>query len=71
VKTKSGKGFRGRFADAGAGTGDHRDPLRGFDCRHSTNFSWRAKFFVCPPVRLPAAPFGARVVVVALLAAPD
>ena len=71
VEAKSSKGFRGRFADAGAGAGDHCHPLRGFVCRHSANFSWRAKFSVCPLVRLPAAPFGARVVVVALIAAPD
>ena len=67
VKAKSGKGFRGRLTDAGAGTGDDRDALRGFECRHSSNFSWRAKFATCPPVRLPASPHRVRVVVVAHL----
>jgi hypothetical protein len=70
VKAKSGKGFCGRRTDARAGTGDDRDPLRYFESRHVTDFSWRAKFTVCPPVRLPASPFGVRVVV-AHLVAPD
>ena len=34
VKAKSGKGFRGRLADARTGAGDDRDPLMCFECRH-------------------------------------
>ena len=34
VKAMGGKGSRGRFADAGAGAGDHRDLAVGFGCRH-------------------------------------